>query len=282
MSLIYSVNGLTLQNKVAGYQLMDSTQYGGTLTIRNTILTLPNFHGSVPVWNAPMESAQVQLKVRIHGADQDTLNTRWNGLIRRLGVGTNQPVTLARSRSVNGTTNGRVTTVAAQLVSVEPPDFSCVAGFLDTTLTFHIPEGRWFGAQAEESLSIPGQNQVVDLAAEGTLPMTAMQFKVKGPVSSFAVTDNVSNTGFSWSGASILSTQWLLIDLATYTAWQKTTNDYNNTGTNVSANLVSTNLGWLSLVPGVAPGFSTSDVSVSASGTSGATTCTLRTRPAYH
>lgn len=282
MTLIYSVNGLALQNKIAGYQLMDATQYGGALGIRNTLLQPPNFHGSVPVWNAPMDAGQIAFTVRITGTDQDTLNTRWNGLIRRLGVGTNQPVTLTRTRSTGGSTNGRFSSVAGQLVSVTTPDFSCPANFLETVLTFSIPEGRWFGIEAEEILTIPGSNQVVDLAAEGTLPMTDMQFKVKGPVSSFAVTDNVSQTGFAWSGASILSTQWLLVDLTTYTAWQKTTNDYNNTGTNVSANLRSTNLGWLSLVPGIAPGFSTSNVTITASGTSGATTCTLRTRPAYH
>lgn len=282
MTLMYSVNGLALQNKAAGYQLMDATQYGGALTMRNTQLQPPNFHGHVPVWNAPLDSGQIQFRIRITGTDQDTLSSRWNGLVRRLGVGTNQPVTLTRSRSSAGSTSGRFTTVAGQLIGLEAPDFSCPANYLEATLTFSIPEGRWFAAEAEEILTIPGMNQVVDLAAEGTLPITAMQFKVKGPVSSFSVTDNVSQTGFAWSGANILSTQWLLVDLTTYTAWQKTTNDYDNTGTNVSANLRMTNLGWLSLVPGIAPGHSTSDVTISASGTTGATTCTLRARPAYH
>lgn len=114
------------------------------------------------------------------------------------------------------------------------------------------------------------------------MPLTNMKFKCHGPISSLQITDQISQTGFAWSGANITSSQWLLVDMQTFTAWQKNTDNWELTGTNVSAQLRSMLLGWLNLVPGIAPGSAASSVNVSASGTDGNTDCILRTRPAYH
>lgn len=282
MTLLYSVNGLALHNPSQGRKLLDATQYAGPLQMRNTVITLPNMHGSVPVWNAPLEPGSIAFRVRIQGDSPSQLNERWNELIRAMGIGINQPSVLNRIRDVAEGPDGQDVSVAAQLASIEAPDFFCNPGFCDTTIVFNIPEGRWFGDEVDTPLIIPGSNQIVNVAQDSTLPITNMKFLCKGPISSLQVTDNVSQTSFAWSGANILTSQWLLVDLQTYTAWQKNTENYELTGTNVSAQLRSMLLGWLTLVPGVAPGSAASDVTVAASGTDGTTTCTLRTRPAYH
>lgn len=282
MTLLYSVNGLSLHNPAQGRKLLDATQWAGPIQMRNTIITLPNVHGSVPVWQAPLEPGSISFRIRIQGSTPAELNERWNELIRHMGIGINQPVTLARTRNVPNGGEGQQVSVAGQLASVQPPDFFCTPGFCDTTIVFNIPEGRWFGTEEDTPLIIPETNQIVTVAQDSSMPLTNMQFLCHGPISSLQINDNVSQTGFAWSGANILTSEWLLVDLQTFTAWQKTTEDYELTGTNVSAQLRSMLLGWLTLVPGIAPGSAASDVSVSASGTDGNTTCTLRTRPAYH
>lgn len=282
MTLLYSVNGLSLHNPAQGRKVLDATQYAGPIAMRNTTILLPNVHGSVPVWNAPLEPGSIQIRLRINGDDAAELNDRWNEVIRHLGIGTNQPVTLIRTRNTPDSGDGQQVSVAAQLSGLEPPDFSCASSFVDTTMVFNIPEGRWFGDEVDTALVIPQTNQTVTVAQDSTMPLTNMKFLCKGPISSLTITDNVSQTGFAWDGANVLSSQWLLVDLQTFTAWLKEDEDYELTGTDVGAQLRSQLMGWLTLVPGIAPATATTDVSVAASGTDGTTTCTLRTRPAYH
>lgn len=282
MTLLYSVNGLALHNPAQGRKLLDTTQWASPVQMRNTNIVLPNMHGSVPVWNAPLEPSSITMRVRLQGDTPAELNERWNELIRHMGVGINQPVVIARTRSAPDEGDGQQVTVAAQLSNIEVPDFFCNPGFCDTTLVFNIPEGRWFGPEEDTPLIIPETNQIVTVAQDSTMPITNMKFLCKGPISSLQINDNVSQTGFAWAGANILSSQWLLVDLQTYTAWQKNSENWDLSGTDVSAQLRSMLLGWLTLVPGIAPGSAASDVSVAASGTDGTTTCTLRTRPAYH
>lgn len=281
MTLLYTVNGLALHNPVMGYKLLDATQWASPIQMRNTTIVLPNMHGAIPVWNAPLEPSTVSMRVRIQGDDPAELNDRWNELIRHLGVGINQPINITRTRNTPDEGDGQEVSVAAQLANVEAPDFHCNPGFADATLIFNIPEGRWFGEESDEELNIPGSNQIVTVAQDSTMPLTNMMFLCHGPLSSLQITDNVSQTGFNWSGANILESQWLLVDLQTFTAWQKSSEDFELSGTDVSAQLRSRLLGWLTLTPGIAPGSAASDVSIAASGTSGATDCILRTRPAY-
>lgn len=282
MTLLYSINGLALHNPAQGRKLLDATQWAGPIQMRNTVITLPGVHGSVPVWNAPLEPGSISFRVRIQGDSPAELNNRWNELVRHLGIGINQPSILVRTRSAPDEGDGQQVSVAAQLASVEPPDFFCNPGYCDATIVFSIPEGRWFGDEVDTVLVIPQNDQIVTVAGESTMPLTNMQFRCRGSISSLQVTDQISQTGFAWSGANITSTQWLLVDMQTFTAWQKDTDDWELTGTNVSAQLRSMLLGWLNLVPGIAPGSAASSVNVSASGTDGTTDCILRTRPAYH
>lgn len=280
MTLAYAINSFPLHQPAAGYKLLDATQWGSPLTIRNTQLVVPNMHGSVPVWQAPMEATSITFRIRITGSNDTELNARWNALVRQLGVGANRPIILTRQRTASGSTLGRITTAEAQLASIEPPDFSCAAGYVQATLVFNIPTGRWAGAWTEEALTF--NTQVADIAAAGTMPISDAMVRVLGPINSLAVQDNVSQTGFTWSGANVTGAQYLLVDMHSYTAWVKSGSDYNLSGTNVSALLRSTGVGWLSLVPGISGDTSASSITVVGGGTSGATVATLRARSAYH
>src|SRR5690606_12120873 len=137
------------------------------------------------------------------------------------GVGNNQPVILSRTRSTTADTDGRQTTTEAQLTAVDPPDFSCAGGFVTATLGFNIPSGRWYGDVATEALALADTDQPSTIAAASTMPTTNAAFLAHGPIAGLHVYDNVSQTGFDWAGANVTSAQWLLVDLASFTAWIK-------------------------------------------------------------
>jgi hypothetical protein len=136
MTLLYSVNGLALHNPAQGRKLLDTTQWASPVQMRNTNIVLPNMHGSVPVWQAPLEPTTITMRVRIQGETPAELNERWNELIRHMGVGINQPVVITRTRSAPDLGDGQQVTVAAQLVNIEVPDFHCNPGFCDRRV-FH-------------------------------------------------------------------------------------------------------------------------------------------------
>lgn len=279
MTLSYAINSFALHRPNEGYKLLDATQWGSPVTIRNSQLLVPNMHGALANWQAPVEPATITFRMRISGGTDEELNTRWNALVRQLGIGANRPIILTRQRTASGSTLGRVTTAAAQLASIEPPDFSCAAGYVQATLAFNIPSGRWSGAWTEAVL--PAGSSAPSLPNSGSMPITDAMVRVQGPVSSLIVRDNVSQTGFTWSGANVTSAQWLLVDMQSNTAWVKEDSGYALSGTNVSALLRSVGLGWLSLVPGPSGDTSNTSVTVTLGGSSGATVCTLRARPMY-
>lgn len=282
MTLTYAVNGLALHDPDNGRRLLDAPIWAGNVSMRNLQLALPGTHGNLPFWQAPLDTSGITFRVRLTDTDQDTLNDKWNQIVRRLGIGINQPVILSRTRSTTAATNGRQTTTKAQLTTVDPPDFSCAGGLVTATIGFNIPSGRWYGDVATETLALADTDQPSTIAESSTMPITDGAFLVHGPISGLHIFDNISQTGFDWSGANVTSAQWLLVDLASFTAWIKSSATYDLSGTNVSAGLANSGVGWLSLVPGVTNDSSTSSISVSSSGTSGSSTLTLRAAPAYH
>jgi hypothetical protein len=282
VTLTYAINGFDLHDPDNGRKLLDAPVWAGSLTMRNLAIALPQVHGNLPVWQAPLDSSGISFRIRLLDNDPDELNTKWNQIVRRLGVGNNQPVILSRTRSTTADTDGRQTTTEAQLTAVDPPDFSCAGGFVTATLGFNIPSGRWYGDVATEALALADTDQPSTIAAASTMPITNAAFLAHGPIAGLHVYDNVSQTGFGWAGANVTSAQWLLVDLASFTAWIKDSEDYELSGTNVSAGLANSGVGWLSLVPGVTDELSTSSISVSSSGTSGDSNLTLRAAPAYH
>lgn len=282
MTLTYAVNGLALHDPDNGRRLLDAPIWAGNVAMRNLQLALPGTHGNLPYWQAPLDASGISFRVRLTDTDQDNLNDKWNQIVRHLGIGINQPVILARTRSTTADTNGRQTTTKAQLTTVDPPDFSCAGGLVTATIGFNIPSGRWYGDVMTETLALADTDQPSTIAAASSMPITDGTFLVHGPISGLHIFDNISQTGFDWSGANVTSAQWLLVDLASFTAWIKDSASYENSGTNVSAGLANSGVGWLSLVPGVTDDTSTSSISVSSSGTSGSSTLTLRAAPAYH
>lgn len=282
MTLTYAVNGLALHDPDNGRKLLDAAIWAGSLSMLNYQLALPGVHGNLPYWQTALDASGIQFRVRMLDRDQDGLNTSWNQIIRHLGIGTNQPVILSRTRSTTAETNGRQTTTKAQLTSIDPPDFSCAGGFVTATLGFNIPSGRWYGDVATETLSLADADQPSTIAEDSTLPITDAALLAKGPISGLHVFDNTSQTGFDWSGANVTSDEWLLIDLASFTAWIKDSASYTLDGTNVSSGLANSGVGWLSLVPGITDASSSSSLKVTSSGTSGSSTLTLRAAPAFH
>lgn len=282
MTLTYAVNGLPLNDPDNGRKLLDAPVWASSLAMKNFALALPGVHGQLGVWNTPLDASQIQLKVRLTDQNEDSLNAAWNTIVRHLGVGVNQPSVLTRQRSAGGTDAGRQVSTNAQLINIDPPDFSCTGGLVTATIGFNIPSGRWYGASVDTTLNLAAANQRITSIEGGTLPVTDGKFLAKGPISGLHVFDNVSQTGFDFSGTNITSAQWLLVDMTTFTAWQKSSATYDDSGTDVSAGLTNSGIGWLSLVPGVTASTSQSSVTVSSSGTSGASTLTLRAAPAYH
>ena len=282
MTLTYAVNGLALHDPDNGRRLLDAPIWAGNVSMRNLQLALPGTHGNLPYWQAPLDTSGITFRIRLTDTDQDNLNDKWNQIVRHLGIGINQPVILSRTRSTTADTDGRQTNTKAQLTTVDPPDFSCAGGLVTATIGFNIPSGRWYGDIMTETLALADIDQPSTIAAASSMPITDAAFLVHGPISGLHIFDNISQTGFDWSGANVTSAQWLLVDLASFTAWIKDSASYENSGTNVSAGLANSGIGWLSLVPGVTDDTSTSSISVSSSGTSGSSTLTLRAAPAYH
>ena len=282
MTLTYAVNGLALHDPDNGRRLLDAPIWAGNVAMRNLQLALPGTHGNLPYWQAPLDTSGISFRVRLTDQDQDSLNDKWNQIVRHLGIGINQPVILSRTRSTTADTEGRQTTTKAQLTTVDPPDFSCAGGLVTATIGFNIPSGRWYGDITTETLALADTDQPSTIAESSSMPITDAAFLVHGPISGLHIFDNISQTGFDWSGANVTSAQWLLVDLASFTAWIKSSATYDLSGTNVSAGLANSGVGWLSLVPGVTDTSTTSSISVSSSGTSGSSTLTLRAAPAYH
>lgn len=269
----YAINGVELHDPSNGFELKDGTEYAPALSPRTVTIEIPGMHGALPFWEDPLSSITVALTVRVLGATDDVLRTRWNTLISLLGNGTNQPIELTRTRGTE------VDYAEAKLVSTTAPEFN-VVGWIQTTIVLMIASGRWGSEFVEDPLTIPGSDQESQIALASSMPVSDMLVRVQGPLSTVTITDNVSGTGISWGGAVVVPmSNYLIIDMSTMNAYIRNDSAWTAAGTNVSATLVFTGNGPLTLTSQTTSTGKESSVTVTASGHSGSTALTIRARP---
>lgn len=235
MATAYKINGFTIGGNAVtqGIYLLTGTEYAPALAPRRAVIEPPQVHYTIPQWNDPLAQITVALRIRIVDLTPEALASRWNILMGLLGMGTNQPITLTR---VRGTVEE---TADAQLISMTTPDFSCPSNRADTTIIFGVPGGAWRGSETTVTFFNSSSNTLAN-ALSSTVPIADSLLLLKGPATSFTLTDNTSVTTVFWGdgSSSVSSVQWLLIDprymrarLQTAEVWTFTT------GTNVTGAL---------------------------------------------
>lgn len=271
----YAINGFELHQPAEGFELKDGTEYAPALNPRRVVVEVPGVHGQIPMFDDPISAITVVLTVRVHGADDDALRMRWNTLVSLLGMGTKQAVELTRHRDEH------TDIAAAQLLSSTPPEFNAAGQWIQTVIVMNIPSGRWSPEDfIEDSLLIPGSDQESDIALASAMPVSDFLVRVQGPLSTITITDNISNTGISWGGATVIPVgEFLIVDMIAMRAWQRSDSQWVASGTDRSATLVFIGSGPLTLVSRTTLAGKESSVTVTASGTSGATELDLRGRP---
>ncbi len=241
MATAYRINGFTIGGNAvtSGMYLLEGTEYAPALAPRRAVIEPPGTHYAIPQWNDPLSQVTVALKIRIVDLTPEGLASRWNTLMGLLGMGTNQPVVLTR---VRGTIEE---TADAQLVSMNTPDFSCPSDRADATIIFNVPGGAWRGVQSDVTY-VNGSAHTLANALLSTVPIADSLLLLRGPATSFLLTDNTSVTSIFWGDGSstVGSAQWLLIDprymrarLQSAEVWTFTT------GTNVTGALEFRNNG---------------------------------------
>lgn len=235
MSTAYKINGYVIGGNAinSGMYLLDGTEYAPALAPRRSVIEVPGVHYAVPQWNDPLSQITVSLKIRVIDATPEAMASRWNTLMGLLGMGTNQPITLTR---VRGTIEE---TADAQLVSMNTPDFSCPSNRADATIIFNIPGGSWRGAETTVTFFNSATNTLANALAS-TVPIADSLLLLRGPATSFTLTDNTSVTTVFWGdgSSSVSSAQWLLIDPRYMRARLQSSEVWTfTTGTNVTGAL---------------------------------------------
>lgn len=270
MSVRYGLNGYILPSttQTSGMWLLTETEYAPALSARRAVLELPQSHYSVPMWDDPLSEITLGMKIRVKGTSADNLRTQWNVLTGLLGMGSNQPVKLTRYR--DATTE----TADGQLVSSTTPAYEHVRNVLDVQIVMNIPGGSWRSVSTSDQSFAAGAGQSVTVANLSTRPITDALIRIPGPVGTVTITDNTSQTGISWTNASLSvpTGSYLLIDPSIMVAKIVSTDTWDITiGTPASARLVYTGYGPLTLTSrrtGVSA-TATSSLTVQLSGGSG-------------
>ena len=280
MSLAYTIQGFNLHQPELGFQLMEGSSHSTSIAPRRVNLVVPGMHGEIPAWNDPLGTTEITLRVRIRDTDPASLERKWIYLRSLCMTGQNNPVVLRRE------TEDHNAFAHVQLLTMSEPDFYCAAGIVDTVMVFHNPSGRWQDARTPEdqTLTLPGAQQIVVAAAESSAPITEALFRVKGPVSSINIRNPYNDTGFNWfAPTSLGANQWAIIDTKNYQAWVNTTDDWDARQTDVSRTLYTEGNGMLSMTPLVTLniGDNSNITAVSGSGIGAGSELVVRTRRTY-
>lgn len=279
MTLDYTLEGFNLHQPDVGFRLLEGSEFATDVAPRHVDISIPNAHGQVPRWNDLLSPSTLILRVRIEGEDAHDLESKWNHLRTLCRIANNNPVTVRR------VVDSDIRSAYMQLQSMTRPDFYCAVHMVTTTMTFLNPSGRWQDVdEIDQELTLDGAAQNVTIASESTAPNTNSKARLAGPVSSVTVRDNTSDTGFTWQGSTPIPVgEYLLVDCATFTAWRKPNDAWENSGTDVSAGLTFEGDGILALVPipSFVLGNSTSSISVETTGTDSNSDIVIRGRRTY-
>lgn len=280
MTVAYTLQGFNLHQPELGFKLMEGSTYAPAISPRRVNLEVPNMHGEIPAWNDPLGTTQITVRVRISDTTPEGLESKWIYLRSLCMTGQNNPVTLRRENENHNSF------AYVQLLSMSEPDFWCAAGIVDTVMIFHNPYGRWQDASTpdDQTLVIPGAQQVVVAAMESSAPISNALFLVRGPLASITIRNPYNDTGFSWvSTTPLTASQWALIDCERYQVWRNSSDDWDAREVDVSRTLLTEGNGMLNLtsIPTATYGANTNVTAVSASGATGATELTVRARRTY-
>ena len=280
MTIAYTVQGFNLHQPDLGFQLLEGSSHSSAIAPRRINLLVPTMHGEIPAWNDPLDATQVSVRVRIRDDDPAELERKWIYLRALCMTGQNNPVTLRRE------TQDHNAFAYVQLLTMSEPDFYCAAGIVDTVIVFHNPFGRWQDAATpiDQTLSIPGAQQIVVAAMESSAPVTNALFRVRGPLASITIRNPYNDTGLSWfAPVALTDSQWAIIDCENYQVWVNNTDDWDARQADISRTLLTEGNGMLSLtsIPSLTIGDNSNLTAVSASGATANTELVVRARRTY-
>jgi len=194
------------------------------VTARRTSLEVPGRHGAISAGLPVFEEPTVSLTMWLHGSTQDDIE---DAALELVGLLTAPGLTLSR------TSGNLVTSAPAVLVSVTPDEFT-TAREATFEVVLAIPSALLRADVVDSTLTVPG---AVPGLTGSTGPVGDAILRVQDP-DDFELTDVVSGTGVSWSGA---LPGWLLfIDTAALRAWLS--QDPNAWAAGSSGSVVRTNL----------------------------------------
>lgn len=280
MTVAYTLQGFNLHQPGLGFKLMEGSSYAPAIAPRRVNLEVPNMHGEIPAWNDPLGTTQITVRVRISEGSPEELERKWIYLRSLAMTGQNNPVTMRRENEDHNSF------AYVQLLSMTEPDFWCAAGIVDTVMVFHNPYGRWQDASTPEdqTLAVPGAQQVIVAAMESSAPISNALFRVRGPLSSITLRNPYNDTGLSWTAPTTLTNdQWVIIDCERYQVWRNASPDWDERGIDVSRTLLTEGNGMLNLtsIPTSTYGSNTNITSVATSGHTANTELVVRARRTY-
>ena len=227
MSFAYSINGFRFDGRTItdGLWLMDGTEYAPALSPRRAVVEIPRVHYALPLWDDPLSEITISMTVRLRAGTPEQLSAHWDTLTGLLGMGSNRPLLLERHRGA------RTESCEAQLVSTTSPDFNCPEDWAQVQIILSTPGGAWRGPVEDQDFA-PGAAQVLETAELSTRPMADCVLRLAGPATGVRVMDDLSQTGISWGGGSLVVADgsWLFIDCATMQAEIRDDPDFDGAG----------------------------------------------------
>lgn len=312
MSPTWYINGVDLSER---WVLEPGTFYRPPITARANLLTIPGRHGVVDVDPAPIfDEPQLTLAVTLlDGATTlDAAQAELSGLLSTPTLTVTRVVddvaAWAYARLVAAVCTEYLWGQAArfQVVLALPGVFlrgvpggvGYAPGAIGPGDYFdgdspgaywtgvpHASTSVWDGSTSHVPTPTASTSATLDSLAGSTAPITDAVLRLAGPLTSAVVTDAVTGTGLSWSGATIAAGTYLYLDAATLRAWSSTSGgQWTPGGTDRTAGLDYPGAGPLQLWPAAQDGDPADrqvHVTVALSGMGEGTALTVRAAPAY-
>ena len=269
----WSLNGVGMDR----YVVQRGTLWRPAVSVRANLVTVPGRHGVINADSAPsFDEPQVVLVLAALGGEGDleAAQSELTGLLSLPGL------------SVARTAGGVTASAPARLVSVAVGDYwpGQAAVF---TVTLALPT-VFLRGPVGTSAAVPFvSDRTIEVPHLGVSsgPVTDAVIRVSGPVAVVSVTDVVTGTGLSVSGAGLASGSYLYLDAGRLRAW-RTTNSaaWTPSGTDVSSRLDYPAAGVLQVwarMRGVDPGNRVAAVRVTGTGRAQTTTVAVRAAPSY-
>ena len=276
-SVTYLVDGV---GDGARRQLTGQSEYRPAVSTRGDLIVVPGRHGAVPAGVARLEASTLALEWEVWGATATQMEAEREALVSLLA----HPAGVTITRRLDGA-GGQV--AAARLKSIGAGTAQYATPLTVVPAVFEIPAGVWRDAAATTTAAVAAATDVtaaLTALAGGSAPITDAVVRVQGPATGITVTDVVSGTGLSWTGA-LAAGEYLFMDAAALTARRTTSSTaWDAGGTAVSGTLDYPAAGPLLLWPRMAATDPTDrrvTIRVTGTGRAATTAVTIRARRAY-